>query len=72
MTYQDAMKATSRRLAIRGTVTLTDATVISLTGAHIMSYTVNEGGNFIPLGTAASTSYTLELANPDGEWFKGG
>jgi len=72
MTYQQAMAATSRDLDIRGTVTLADSTVISLTNAHIMAYSIDEGANEIPLGSAASASYTLELANAQGEWFPGG
>lgn len=72
MTYQGAMAATSRELDIRGTITLPDTTVINLTNSHIMAYTIDEGGARIPLGSAASSSYTLELSNAQGEWFPGG
>ena len=72
MTYQEAMAATSRELDIRGTITLPDTTVINLTNSHIMAYTMDEGGASIPLGSAASSSYTLELSNAQGEWFPGG
>lgn len=72
MTYQMAMQATSRELDIRGTLTLPDTTVISLTNSHIMAYSIDEGANEIPLGSAQSSSYTLELSNAQGEWFRGG
>lgn len=72
MTYQQAMAADSRLLNIRGTLTLADGTVIPLTNEHIMAYAIDEGANEIPLGGAPSASYTLELANADGEWFPGG
>ena len=72
MTYQEAMAATSRELDIRGMITLPDATIINLTNSHIMAYTMDEGGASIPLGSAASSSYTLELSNAQGEWFPGG
>ena len=72
MTYQQAMLATSRNLNIRGTITFPDLSVVSLTNAHIVTYCINEGGSTIPLGGIASSSFLLELANSNGEWFKGG
>lgn len=72
MTYQEAMQGMSRELDIRGNITLADSTVIPLTNAHIMAYGFDEGTNEAPLGSAASASFTLELANAQGEWFPGG
>lgn len=72
MTYAQAMAASSRDLTIRATVTLPDSTVIHLAPSQIMAYSIDEGSTEIPLGSAASASYALEVANANGEWFRGG
>lgn len=72
MTYAQAMAATSRQLDVRATMTLVDATEYSLTSAHIMLYTLDEGNGSLPLGTVTSGVYTMELANSSGEWLYGG
>lgn len=72
MTYQEAMGATSRQLDIRGVVTLADTTTINLTNQHIITYSIDEGSNEIPLGSAGAAEFILEVANTNGEWLEGG
>jgi hypothetical protein len=72
VTYEQAMMQTSRELNIRGSIRVVGGTIINLTNEHIMSYRVDEGANEIPLGSAASASYSLELDNTSGQWFRGG
>ncbi len=71
MTFEEAMAAGSRLFDVRATITCVDTTVINATGSHIMGFTVDDGG-LLPLGTAISARYTLELSNADGEWLRNG
>ena len=71
MTYAEAIKAESRTLTTRGTITPAGGSPISLTSSHIVDWSIDEGDEF-PLGSVMSTSYTLKLANADNEWSEGG
>ena len=71
MTYAEAIKAESRTLTTRGTLTPAGGSPISLTSSHIVDWAIDEGDEF-PLGSVMSTSYTLKLANADDEWSEGG
>ena len=70
MTFQEVMRETSRELSSRATITAPGFS-FTATDEHIMGFTVDEGG-VIPLGTASSARCTLDLANANNEWRRGG
>ena len=72
MTFQQAMAATYRELDVRATITLVGGYVINANKSQIMEFSVSDGNSTIPLGTCVSGIYTLDLANSEGEWLKGG
>lgn len=71
MTYAEAIKAESRTLTTRGTITPPGGSPINLTSSHIVDWAVDEGEEF-PLGSVMSTLYSLKLGNADNEWSEGG
>lgn len=72
MTFQQAMAATYRELDVKATITLVGGYVINANKSQIMEFSVSDGNSTIPLGTCVSGIYTLDLANSEGEWLKGG
>ncbi len=69
MTFAEAMAAEQRQLNLKATIRCVDGFLINAT--EIMSVSIDEGGQ-MPLGSAVSARYTLELPNADGEYLRNG
>ena len=71
--YQQAMRAPGRELAVSGTLTLDTGREIALTGADVVSLTIDEGvDDGLLVGAVLSAKHTLKLAGADGAWLPGG
>lgn len=69
MTFAEAMAAEQRQLNLKATIHCVDGFIIN--NADVMSVSIDEGGQ-MPLGSAVSARYTLELPNADGEYLRNG
>jgi hypothetical protein len=69
VTFAEAMAAEQRQLNLKATIQCVDGFLINAT--EIMSVSIDEGGQ-MPLGSAVSARYTLELPNADGEYLRNG
>ena len=63
------MAAAQRQLNLKATIQCVDGFIINAT--EVMSVSIDEGGQ-MPLGSAVSARYTLELPNADGEYLRNG
>lgn len=71
MTFDQAMNAPERNLSARATITCLDSYVINVSPEQVISFTIDEGGD-VPLGTVWAARYSLNVANADGEFLRGG
>jgi hypothetical protein len=69
VTFAEAMAAEQRQLNLKATIQCVDGFIINAT--EVMSVSIDEGGQ-MPLGSAVSARYTLELPNADGEYLRNG
>lgn len=71
----DRLAKLSRDLSVRGSILFADGTAQEITGEHIASFSINEsavGNSILPIGTACSSSFNLQLLNISRQFEKGG
>lgn len=69
MSISTLLRRSTRRLSLRGEMTLPSGKLIPLTGDDILSFTLSEGvGDGVLLGSCPSASLRLTLADPGGDF----
>ena len=71
--YREALAAPARRLLVRGALTLPTGREVQLTGADVLSLSIDEGvDDGLLAGAVLSARHVLKLRSESGAWLPGG